>query len=93
MGQSIQDSTDEVCIYNWQSNHFLKLERVLARYEEFGGQLNPKKFFLSQPRVKILSHVIFKNKIKANLERQSGDAYATTLSTGHKTTKYLYSKG
>ena len=37
--------------------------------DEYGGQLNPKKCFLSQPRVKLLGHIVSKNGIEADPEK------------------------
>ncbi|MCO5579958.1 hypothetical protein L7F22_033825 [Adiantum nelumboides] len=42
---------------------------TFARYDECGGQLNPKKCHLAQPRVKLLGHIIFENGIEADLEK------------------------
>ncbi|MCO5580061.1 hypothetical protein L7F22_033927 [Adiantum nelumboides] len=42
---------------------------TFARYDECGGQLNPKKCHLAQPRVKLLGHVISENGIEADLEK------------------------
>jgi len=49
-----------------RSNHCFKLEKVLARYNECGGQLNPKKCCLAQSPMKILGHVISKKGIDAD---------------------------
>ena len=42
---------------------------VFKRYDECGGQLNPKKFHLAQPRVKLLGHVISQNGIEADPDK------------------------
>ena len=42
----------------------MKLKEVFQWYDECGGQLNPKKCHLARPRVKLLGHVVSKNRIK-----------------------------
>lgn len=42
---------------------------AFSRYDECGGQLNPKKCYLAQPTVKLLGHVISENGIEADLEK------------------------
>ena len=42
---------------------------VLAHYDECGGQLNPKKCHLGQPRVKLLGHVVSENGIEPDLDK------------------------
>ncbi|MCO5570382.1 hypothetical protein L7F22_024102 [Adiantum nelumboides] len=42
---------------------------VCQWYDECGGQLNPKKCHLAQPRVKLLGHVISEYGIEADLEK------------------------
>ena len=39
------------------------------RYDECGGQLNPKKCHLAQPRVKLLGHMISENGIEADPDK------------------------
>ena len=42
---------------------------VLACYDECGGQLNPKKYHLGLPRVKLLVHVVSENGIEVDLNK------------------------
>ena len=42
---------------------------VLARYDECGGQINPKKYHLAQPRVKVLGHMVSENGIEVDLDK------------------------
>ena len=59
----LKDFMEDFCIYSSRQGHCDKLPRVFQYYDECGGQLNPKKCFLAQPRVKFLGHVVSKNGI------------------------------
>ena len=65
----VKDFIDDFCIYSSGVEHCEKLEMVLARYDECGGQLNPKKCHLGQPRVKLLGHVVSENGIEADPDK------------------------
>ena len=52
-----------------EAEHCEKLEMVLKRYDECGGQLNPKKCFFAQPRVKLLGHMVSENGIEADPDK------------------------
>ena len=39
---------------------------VLEHFDECGGQINPKKYFFAQPRVKLLGQMVSKNGFKAD---------------------------
>ena len=65
----VKDFIDDFYIYSSRAQHSEKLEMVLSRYNECGGQLNPKKCHLVQPRVKILGHVVSENGIEANPDK------------------------
>ena len=58
-----------ICVYSGRSEHCEKLKMVLSRYDECGGQLNPKKCHLVQPRVKLLGHVVSENGIEADPQK------------------------
>lgn len=68
-GKFVKDFIDDFCIYSDRSLHCSRLESVFQRYDECGGQLNPKKCFLAQPRVKLLGHVVSENGIEADPEK------------------------
>ena len=42
---------------------------VLRHYDDCGGQLNPKKCFFAQPRVKLLGHMVSENGIEADPDK------------------------
>ncbi|MCO5570329.1 hypothetical protein L7F22_024048 [Adiantum nelumboides] len=52
-----------------RKDHCSKLEVAFKQYDESGGQLNPKKFYLAQPRVKFLGHMVSKNSIEADPDK------------------------
>ena len=60
---------DNFCVHSSRANHCEKLSLVFKRYDECGGQLNPRKCHLTQPRVKLLGHMISKNGIEADLDK------------------------
>ena len=62
----VKDVIDDFCIYSSRTEHCEKLRMVLQHYDECGGQLNPKKCHLVQPRVKLLGHVVSENGIEAD---------------------------
>ena len=66
IGSCVKDFIDDFCFYSTRDEHCDKLQMVLEHYEECGGQLNPKKCFFSQPRVKQLGHMVSKKGIEAN---------------------------
>ena len=63
---------------------------AFARYDECGGQLNPKKCHLAQLRVKLLGHVISENGIEADPEKVEA---LLLLSSPYQTAGYFHSKG
>ena len=65
----VKDFIDDFYVYSSRSEHCEKLKMVLSHYDECGGQLNPKKCQLVQPRVKLLGHVVSQNGIEANLDK------------------------
>ena len=65
----MKDFIDDFCIYSSRVEHCEKLEMVLAHYDECGGQLNPKKCHLGQPRVKLLGHVVSENGKEADPDK------------------------
>ena len=69
LGKWVKDFIDDFCIYSDRATHCAKLEAVFGRYNECGGQLNPKKCFLGQPRVKLLGHVVSENGIEVDPEK------------------------
>ena len=69
IGSFVKDFIDDFCVYSSRAEHCEKLEMVLKRYDECGGQLNPKKCFLAQPRVKLLGHMVSENGIEADPEK------------------------
>ncbi|MCO5599374.1 hypothetical protein L7F22_053476 [Adiantum nelumboides] len=66
LGKFVKGFIDDFCVYNSRKEHVQKLEMTFARYDECGGQLNPKKCHLAQPGVKLLGHVISENGIEAD---------------------------
>ena len=60
---------DDFCVYSSRADHCEKLELVLRRYDDCGGQLNPRKCHLVQPRVKLLGHIISENGIEADSDK------------------------
>ena len=69
LGNFVKDFIDDFCVYSSRAEHCEKLEMVLKRYDECGGQLNPKKYFLAQPRVKLLGHMVSENGIEVDPEK------------------------
>ncbi|MCO5607250.1 hypothetical protein L7F22_061443 [Adiantum nelumboides] len=69
LGKFVKGFIDDFCVYSSRKEHVQKLEMIFAKYDECGGQLNPKKCHLAQPRVKLLGHVISKNGIEADREK------------------------
>ena len=60
---------DDFCIYSTRADHCEKLSLVFKRYDECGGQLNPRKCHLAQPRVRLLGHMISENGIEADPDK------------------------
>ncbi|MCO5608437.1 hypothetical protein L7F22_062647 [Adiantum nelumboides] len=85
LGKFVKGFIDDFCVYSSQKEHVQKLEMTFARYDECGGQLNPKKSHLAQHRVKLLGHVISKNGIDADPEK----AEALLLLSSRKDTRQL----
>ncbi|MCO5598191.1 hypothetical protein L7F22_052283 [Adiantum nelumboides] len=69
IGSCVKDFMDDFCVYSNRAEHHEKLQMVLDRYDECGGQLNPKKCHLAQPRVKLLGHMVSKNGIEADPDK------------------------
>ena len=69
IGKFVKGFIDDFCVYSSRKEHVQKLEMAFSRYDECGGQLNPKKCHLAQPRVKLLGHVISENGIEADPEK------------------------
>ena len=65
----VKDFIDDFCIYSSRLEHCSRLKQVFQRYDECGGQLNPKKCHIAQPRVKLLGHMISENGIEADPEK------------------------
>ncbi|WP_208972664.1 hypothetical protein, partial [Escherichia coli] len=65
----VKDFIDDFCVYSDRASHCSKLEMVFGRYDECGGQLNPKKCHLAQPRIKLLGHVVSENGIEADPDK------------------------
>ena len=65
----MKDFIDDFCVYSSRAEHCEKLQMVLARYDECGGQLNLKKCHLAQPRVKLLGHMVLDNGIEADPDK------------------------
>ena len=87
LGKFVKDFIDDFCIYSDRLLHCSKLQMVFKRYDECGGQLNPKKCHLAQPRVKLLGHVISQNGIDPNLKAFTmGDGRAVIKSALHALT-------
>lgn len=64
--QLCKDFIHDFCVYITRAEHCEKLGMVLKCYDEFGGQLNPKKCFFAQPRVTLLGHMVSENGIKVD---------------------------
>ncbi|MCO5573990.1 hypothetical protein L7F22_027768 [Adiantum nelumboides] len=69
LGKFVKDLIDEFCVYSTRKDHCSKLEVAFKKYDEGGSQLNPKKCYLAQPRVKFLGHMISKNGIEADPDK------------------------
>ncbi|MCO5564043.1 hypothetical protein L7F22_017699 [Adiantum nelumboides] len=69
LGKFVKGFIHDFCVYSTWKEHVQKLEMTFARYDECGGQLNPKKCQLAQPRVKLLGHVVLENGIETDLEK------------------------
>ena len=69
LGKCVKDFIDDFCIYSSRQDHCEKLAQVFERYDECGGQLNPKKCFLAQPRVKLFGHMVSENGIEADPDK------------------------
>ncbi|MCO5570696.1 hypothetical protein L7F22_024423 [Adiantum nelumboides] len=65
----VKDFINDFCVYSTRAEHCEKLEMVLKRYDECGGQLNPKKCSFAQPRVKLLGHMLSENGIEADPDK------------------------
>ena len=85
IGSCVKDFIDDFCVYSTRAKHCEKLEMVLKRYDECGGQLNPKKCFFVQPKVKLLGHMVSKNGIEADPDK----VMAVMLLPTPQTTKQL----
>ena len=59
----------DFCVYSSRPDHCEKLALVLRRYDDCGGQLNPRMCHLVQPRVKLLGHIILEIGIEANWDK------------------------
>ena len=60
---------------------------VLKHCDDCGGQLNPKKCFFAQPRVKLLGHMVSENGIEADPDKVK----AIMLLPSQESTKQLAS--
>ena len=69
IGKCVQAFIDDFCVYSPRVEHCEKLEMVLKHYDDCGGQLNPKKCFFAQPRVKFLGHMVSENGIEADPDK------------------------
>ncbi|MCO5566817.1 hypothetical protein L7F22_020498 [Adiantum nelumboides] len=69
LGTFVKDLIDDFCVYNTRKNHCSKLEVAFKQYDESGGQLNPKKCYHAQPRVKFLEHMVLENGIEADPDK------------------------
>ena len=47
IGSCVKDFIDDFCIYSTRTEHCEKLQMVLQCYDEYGGQLNPKKYHIA----------------------------------------------
>lgn len=56
LNRFVKDFIDDFCVYSTRALHCSRLEEVLQRYDECGGQLNPKKCHLEgnsdQPKLR-----------------------------------------
>ena len=69
IGNFVKAFIDDFYVYSNQVEHCVKMQMVLASYNECGGKLNPKKCHLGQPRVKLLGHVVLENGIEADSDK------------------------
>ncbi|MCO5588922.1 hypothetical protein L7F22_042883 [Adiantum nelumboides] len=69
LGKFVKDLIDDFCVYSTRKDHCSKLEVAFKQCDESGGQLNPKKCYLAQPRVKFLGHMISENGIEADPDK------------------------
>ena len=81
----LKDFIDDFCVYSTRAEHCAKLELIFKRYDECGGQLNPKKCHLAQPRVKLLGHIVSENGIEVDPDKVK----ALVLLHAPKNTKQL----
>lgn len=85
LNKCVKDFIDDFCVYSTRALHCSRLEEVFHRYDECGGQLNPKKCYLAQPRIKLLGHVVSENGIEADPDKVK----ALVLLASPKDTKQL----
>ena len=70
MGKFIVIYLDDLTMFSKQrSDHYDHLEQVLARCQEHGISLNPKKSIFGVTKGKLLGHVVSKEGTKIDIER------------------------
>ena len=69
IGSCVKEFIDNFCVYSTRDEHCDKLQMVLERYDECGGQLNPKIHFFSHTMVKLLGHMVSENGIGADPDK------------------------
>ena len=69
LSKFVKDFIDDFCVHSDRASHCAKLETIISRYDECGGQLNPKKCHLASPRVKLLGHIVSENGIEADPDK------------------------
>ncbi|MCO5587812.1 hypothetical protein L7F22_041764 [Adiantum nelumboides] len=68
-GKSIRVFLDDFCTYSDRALHCQRVEEVLQRLYQYGGQLNPDKCHVAEKEVVLLGHVISQEGIKVDPSR------------------------
>ena len=63
-GNSIMVYIDDFCIYSMQALHLAKVDEVLSRLAQLGGQFNMAKFHIGEKQVALLGHVVSESGIQ-----------------------------
>ena len=65
-GKSIRVYIDDFYIYSMSALHLAKVDEVLSRLAQLGGQLNMAKFHIAEKQVAWLGHVVSESRIQAD---------------------------
>ena len=63
LGSFVKVFMDNFCIYSSRLLHVQKVDIIFKKIDDDGGQLNPSKCKIDQPRVVLLGHLVSENGI------------------------------